>query len=47
MIELLVAADVVLHDFVFADPADLLSLLVALGAAWGLVSNKKYLAQLH
>lgn len=47
MIELLVAADVILDNLVFADPADLLPLLVALGAARGLVSHKENLTKLH
>ena len=47
VIELLIAADVVLHDFVFTDPADLLPLLVTLGAARCLVPNKENLAEFH
>ena len=47
VIELLVAADVVLHDLVLADPADLQPLLVTLGAARRLVSDKEDLAEPH
>jgi len=47
VIELLVAADVVLHDLVLADPADLQPLLVTLGAARRLVSDKEDLAESH
>ena len=45
VIELLIAADVVLHNLVFTDPADLLPFLVALGAARCLVPNKENLAE--
>ena len=47
VIELLVAANVILHNLVFADPADLLPLLMALGAARRLVSHKENLSELH
>ena len=47
VIELLIAADVVLHNLVFTDPADLLPFLVALGAARCLVPNKENLAEFH
>ena len=47
VIELLIAADVVLHDLVFTHPADLLPLLVTLGAARCLVPNKENLAEFH
>ena len=47
MIELLVATDVILHNLVFADPADFLFLLMTLGAARRFVSHKENLTELH
>ena len=47
MIEFLIARNVILHNFVLADPANLNMLLVAFGATGSLIAHKEDLAKFH